>query len=67
MVPLIVNVNIHGSVLSASRPGRCSPEERDLSKHCIGGWVGPRISLDVLETNLLPLQGFEPWIFHPVA
>jgi hypothetical protein len=34
--------------VSASRPGRFTPRERALSIHCIGVWVGPRASLNVV-------------------
>jgi hypothetical protein len=36
--------------------------ERTLGTHCIGGWVGLRVSLDVQvrEKNPLPLSGIEP-------
>jgi hypothetical protein len=30
----------------ASRPGRFTPRERAPGTHWIGGWVGPRASLD---------------------
>jgi hypothetical protein len=33
---------------SASHPGRFTPKERDPGTHWIGGWVGPRASLDVM-------------------
>jgi hypothetical protein len=39
--------------------------ERAPGTHCIGGWVGPRTSLDVLEKrNLLPLLGIQPRYNH---
>jgi hypothetical protein len=34
------------------------PQER-LVTHCIGGWVGPRASLDV-RGKILPPPGFDP-------
>jgi hypothetical protein len=50
-----VEVQLHGFLTStldggersASRPGRFIPTERVPSTHWIGGWVGPRASLDV--------------------
>jgi len=33
--------------------------------HCIGGWVGPRASLDA--TKYLAPPGFDPHTIHPVA
>jgi hypothetical protein len=38
-----------GSEWSASRPCRFTPSERTPSIHWIGGWVGPRASLDGME------------------
>jgi hypothetical protein len=35
--------------LSASRPSRFTPGERDSGKHWIGGWVGPKAGLDDTE------------------
>jgi hypothetical protein len=34
---------------SASRPGHFTPAERAPYTHLIGGWVGPRGSLDDME------------------
>ena len=34
--------------------------------HCMGGWVGPRASLDGCEKSRPPL-GFDPQTVHPVA
>jgi hypothetical protein len=52
-----VDVQIHifltlalvGGEWSASRPGLFTPGERAPSSHWIGGWVGPRASLDNVE------------------
>jgi hypothetical protein len=35
-----------GGEWSASRPGRFTPGETAPGTHWIGGWVGPRTSLD---------------------
>jgi len=34
--------------LSDSRPGHFTPRERELGTHWIGGWVGPRVGLDMV-------------------
>jgi hypothetical protein len=36
---------------SASRPGSFTAGERAPPTHCIGRWVGPRASLDDVETR----------------
>jgi len=41
------------------------PRERP-GTHCIGGWVGPRASLDECG-NSRPPPGFDPRTVHPVA
>jgi hypothetical protein len=50
---------LDGSEWSASGPCRFPPVP---GTHYIGGWVGPRASMDVKEKekNLLPLLGIEP-------
>ena len=42
---------------------------RNPRAHCTGGWVGPRLGLDVMEkkNHLLPLLGFEPPARKPLA
>jgi hypothetical protein len=38
-----------------------SRRERATGTHWIGGWVGPRTGLDVVEKrNILPLPGIQP-------
>jgi hypothetical protein len=63
-----VDVQIHvfltsaqvGGEWSASRPCRFTPGERAPSTHWIGGWVGPRTSLDDVEKRkILPLPGLK--------
>jgi hypothetical protein len=39
---------LDGDEWSASRPIRFTPREIVPSTHCIGGWVGPRASLDTV-------------------
>jgi hypothetical protein len=63
-----VNVQINASLTSAvvgdewsaSRTSRFTPGERAPGTHWIGGWVGPRTSLDDAEKwKFLTLQGLE--------
>jgi hypothetical protein len=45
---------------SASRPSRFTPGESAPGAHWIGGWVGPRVSLDNVEKRkFLTLPGLE--------
>jgi hypothetical protein len=45
---------------SASLPGRFTPGERASCTHWIGGWMGPRTGLDVVERRkILPLPVLE--------
>jgi len=54
--------------VAASRPGVFTPRKRVDGTHRIGGWVGPRAGLDVLDdTNPLPLLEIEPRNVQPVA
>jgi hypothetical protein len=44
-----------------TRPGRFTFLERAHCTHWIGGWVGPRAGLDVVEKRkIMPLPGIEP-------
>jgi hypothetical protein len=45
----ILDLGTSAGEWSASRPGRCIPEERALGKHSTGGWVGPRVGLNAVE------------------
>jgi hypothetical protein len=54
---------LEGGEWSASRPGRAFPPgERAPSTHFIGGWVGPRASLDAEARRkfLCPCWGLHP-------
>jgi hypothetical protein len=43
------------------------PRERAPGTHCMGGWVGPRTCLDIVETrNILPLPGIQPHLSTPM-
>jgi hypothetical protein len=57
-------------VWSTSRLGHFTPEERAPGTHSIGGWVGPRASVDDVEKRkFLILLGLEldPSVVQPVA
>jgi hypothetical protein len=49
--------------------GTVYPGKKPPVTHWIGGWVGPRASLDIVEKNLLPLHGIVPWVSsrYPIA
>ena len=42
------------------------PPGKRLSTYCIGGWVGPRASLDRCSKSHPPL-GFDSWTFQPIV
>jgi hypothetical protein len=43
-----------------------TPRERAPGTHWIGGWVGPRTSLDIVEKrNILPLPGMQHQLSSP--
>jgi hypothetical protein len=63
-----VNVKIHvfltlalvGDEKSALHPSHFIPRERALNTHWVGGWMGPRIGLDDIESRkILPLLRLE--------
>jgi hypothetical protein len=57
---VFLSAALAGDEWSASRPGRFTPEERAYGTHWIGGWVGPRASLDdVKKRKFLTLPGLE--------
>jgi hypothetical protein len=52
---------LDGGMWSASCPGRFTPEKKASGTHWIGGWVGPRASLDTVEKRkILPLLWVNP-------
>jgi hypothetical protein len=56
----------YGSCISASRPDHLIPVERAPGTHWIGGRVGPRTGLNVVEKrNVLPLPGIQPRLSSP--
>jgi hypothetical protein len=54
---------LDGGKWSASRPGRLTSWERTPGTHWIGGWVGPRTDLDVVEKrkDIFISPGIETW------
>jgi hypothetical protein len=62
---------LDGSELSASRPGRFTPNERAPGTHLIGGWVSPRAVLDAVVKRKIPSPRRESNprtpIVHPVV
>jgi hypothetical protein len=36
------------------------PRGKSPSAHWIAGWVGPKVGLDGVEKNILPLPGIKP-------
>jgi hypothetical protein len=60
---------LDGGEWSASCPGWFTPMERASSTHWIGGWVGPRVSLDMVVKRKIPsqCQDSNPLIIQPVA
>jgi hypothetical protein len=51
--PLFLTSGLDGCEWSASRPGRCNPGEIAIGTHWIGGWVGPRAGLDIVEKIII--------------
>jgi hypothetical protein len=45
-----------GGEWSASYLGRFIPREKAPGAHCIGGWVGPRASLDAVMKREIPKE-----------
>jgi hypothetical protein len=58
---------LDGGELSASRPGRSTPRERDPVTHWIGGWVGPRAGLDMVSKRKIPTLRRESNPHHPIV
>jgi hypothetical protein len=52
IAPQFLTSALDGGEWSASRHGCFTPGGRDAGTHWIGGWLGPRIGLDVLVLNL---------------
>jgi hypothetical protein len=47
IAPTFLTLALEGGKTSASCPAHAlPPREKDPSTHCIGGWEGPRASLD---------------------
>jgi hypothetical protein len=54
IAPHILDLGTRWSEWSASRPGRFFSRKRPPDTYCIGGWVGPRASLKVVEKRNIP-------------
>jgi hypothetical protein len=68
IAPQFLTSTLDGGEWSASLSGRFTPGDRDPGTYCIGGWMGPRSSLNAMEdTKLLPMPGIEPRSSKPVA
>jgi hypothetical protein len=52
--PRILDLVIRWGKWSVSPPGRFIPRERAPGTHCIGGWLGPRASLDTVVKRKFP-------------
>jgi len=62
---------LDGGEWSASCPGCFTHSKRAPGTHCIGGWVGPRASLDMVVKRKIPSPQWEmnprTPIFQPIA
>jgi hypothetical protein len=67
IVPCILILALDGSEWSASLPDHFTPRERAPITNWIGGWMGPRASLDkvVKRKESLPLPGIKLWSIIP--
>jgi hypothetical protein len=64
--PPFLTSAIGGGEWSPSRTGCFTPGEIVPGTHWVGGWVGPRAGLDIVEKRIiLPLPGFEPLSSSP--
>jgi hypothetical protein len=61
-VPLYLTSVLGAGERLASRPGRFTAQERAPGTDWIGGWVGPKGSLEAMKRteNLFPLPEIEP-------
>jgi hypothetical protein len=69
-VPPFLTLALDGGEWPASHPGCFTAGERAPGTHWIGGWVGPRASLEAVEKRkILPQPEFEPWLssLWPIA
>jgi hypothetical protein len=55
-IHIFLTSELVGGKWSASCPSCFTPRERAPSSHWIGGWVGPRASLDNVEKILYPTR-----------
>jgi hypothetical protein len=60
LIHIFLTSALVGGEWPSSRPGRCTPGEKDPGSDWIGGWVGPRAGLDDVEKRkFLTLPGLE--------
>jgi hypothetical protein len=52
MAPPFLTSALRGGKWAASRPGHFTPGETAPGTHCIGGWVGPRVCLNITENRI---------------
>jgi hypothetical protein len=65
---MILTWTLDGGEWSASRAGRFTPRESESGIQWIGGWVGPRASLEEVEkTKLYAFAGNQFPIVQPEA
>jgi hypothetical protein len=71
IAPQFLTSALGRSEWSAWRPCRFTSREKALGTHCIGGWVGPRVGLNVMEKRKIscPYREWNPdsSAVHPVA
>jgi hypothetical protein len=66
MVPPFLTLALDGVKWLASHSGRFIPGERASGTHFIGGWVGPRAGLDIVEKSRTSTGISNPF-FQPIA
>jgi hypothetical protein len=58
--PTLLTSALDGGEWSVSHNGHFTPGEIALGTHWIGGWVGPKVGLNIVEKRkILPLPGIE--------
>jgi hypothetical protein len=62
-----LNLAIDGDEGSAPRPSRFTSRERAPATHLIGGWVGPRVGLDMMSKRKIPSPRWDSNLNHPIV
>jgi hypothetical protein len=69
--PPFLTSALDGGEWSASGPCRFTPGKGASSTHCIGGWVGPRAGMNVMEKRNISCpcreENKDPSAVHPVT